>query len=34
MPNTGSDQQNGLAVAGAALLAGLGAVGFGLKKRG
>ncbi|WP_264455546.1 LPXTG cell wall anchor domain-containing protein [Weissella viridescens] len=34
LPNTGSDQQNGLAVAGAALLAGLGAVGFGLKKRG
>ncbi|GEA94718.1 hypothetical protein WVI01_06410 [Weissella viridescens] len=34
LPNTGSDQQNGLAVAGAALLAGLGAVGFGLKKHG
>ncbi|RRG17877.1 LPXTG cell wall anchor domain-containing protein [Weissella viridescens] len=34
LPNTGSDQQNGLAIAGAAMLAGLGALGFGLKKRG
>ncbi|MBM7617165.1 LPXTG-motif cell wall-anchored protein [Weissella uvarum] len=33
LPNTGSDAQNGLAIAGAAMLAGLGALGFGYKKR-
>ncbi|MBS0949819.1 LPXTG cell wall anchor domain-containing protein [Weissella minor] len=32
LPETASDQQNGLAIAGAALLAGLGALGFAKKR--